>query len=72
MAFSPQEIIPFVWDNWDNICTKRSRAGNWKNNLASKLVSATLRGVLATLISVLPLATIVDVHVLQDPRSFSK
>ncbi|XP_064392720.1 set1/Ash2 histone methyltransferase complex subunit ASH2-like [Halichondria panicea] len=35
------EIIPFVWDNWDNICTKRSRAGNWKNNLASKLANET-------------------------------
>lgn len=34
-----QEIIPFVWENWDNICTKRSRSGNWKNNLASKMVS---------------------------------
>ena len=33
-----QEIIPFVWDHWDVICTKRSKAGSWRNNLATKLV----------------------------------
>ena len=34
-----QEIIPFVWDHWDIICTKRSKAGSWRNNLATKLVN---------------------------------
>ena len=34
-----KEIVPFVWKYWDNICTKRSRSGNWKANLSNKLVS---------------------------------
>ena len=34
-----QEIFPFVWKHWDNICTKRSKTGNWRNNMATKLVS---------------------------------
>ena len=35
---SLQEIVPFVWEHWDIICTKRSKAGNWRNNLSTKLV----------------------------------
>ena len=34
-----QDIYPFVWDHWDIICTKRSKSGNWRNNLSTKLVS---------------------------------
>ena len=33
-----QEIIPFVWDHWDIICTKRSKSSGWRNNLSTKLV----------------------------------
>jgi hypothetical protein len=36
-----QDIIPFVWDHWDMICTKRSKTGSWKNNLATKLATET-------------------------------
>lgn len=35
------EIVPFVWENWDFICTKRSKTGNWKNNVATKLSTET-------------------------------
>ena len=27
-----------MWEHWDIICTKRSKAGNWRNNLSTKLV----------------------------------
>ncbi|CAI8023031.1 Set1/Ash2 histone methyltransferase complex subunit ASH2 [Geodia barretti] len=41
-CFSLQDdIIPFVWDHWDMICTKRSKTGSWKNNLATKLATET-------------------------------
>lgn len=33
-----QEIIPYVWDRWDIICTKRSKTGSWRTNLSTKLV----------------------------------
>lgn len=35
------EIVPFVWEHWDVICTKRSKSGNWKGNLATKLTTET-------------------------------
>ncbi|KAL5477079.1 hypothetical protein EMCRGX_G023821 [Ephydatia muelleri] len=35
------EIIPFIWDQWDIICTKRSKASTWKNNIATKLSMET-------------------------------
>ena len=31
-----------MWKHWDMICTKRSKTGSWKNNLATKLVSPSL------------------------------
>ena len=29
-----------MWENWDFICTKRSKTSSWRNNLATKLVSS--------------------------------
>ena len=33
-----QEIIPFVQEHWEAICTKRSKAASWKINLSTKMV----------------------------------
>lgn len=37
-----EDIYPFVWDHWDIICTKRSKSGNWRNNLSTKLTTETI------------------------------
>ncbi len=34
--------MPFVWEHWDTICTKRSKSGSWKSNLATKLVRGSI------------------------------